>query len=372
MISGLGAAGARVVGWTDGRSRLRPLRRLSHAASATSAPHAGTAASRGRSPSRGGRPGRPPVRARGNRRAGPDRSMPGQVQHTVDSLLVEAKRLVSLGVPGLILFGVPARKDAGRERGVEPQGVVQVALRACATPSATSSCSWRISAWTSTPTTGTAASRAERDEVHNDVTLERYRRIAVAQAEAGAHMVAPSGMMDGQVAAILPRSTPPATTRSRSLPMRRSTRPPSMGFPRGRRCDHRGGGDRRAYQQDPPNPREALPEIAFDVAEGADMVMVKPALTKLDILAAGHRDGAGADRGVPGQRRVRDGQGGGGDGVDRRAAVARSSWLSSSEPGPTSSSPISPASRPKPSVAEAGRGRTRSGSRGPRGLYPVG
>ena len=129
--------------------------------------------------------------------------MPGEVQHSLDSLVVEAKRLVSLGVPGLILFGVPARKDAAGERRLGPRGRrAGRAARRARRGGRRARRSWPTSASTSTPTTGTAASSVPTGEVLNDPTLELYQRIALAQAEAGADVVAPSGMMDGQVAAI--------------------------------------------------------------------------------------------------------------------------------------------------------------------------
>ena len=130
-------------------------------------------------------------------------SMPGVVQHTQESLRKEVRALADLGVPAVILFGVPAAKDATRlgRRRRRRRGPGRAPLT-CATRSATRSCSWPTTASTSTPTTATAGCSTADGDVDNDATLERYASIAVAQADAGADVVAPSGMMDGQVGAI--------------------------------------------------------------------------------------------------------------------------------------------------------------------------
>jgi porphobilinogen synthase len=220
----------------------------------------------------------------------PIASMPGQVQHTVDSLLVEAKRLVSLGVPGLILFGVPAHKDARGSAAWDPRGVVQLALRAVRDAVGDELVVMADLCLDEYTDHGHCGVLGPSGEVLNDPTLELYQRIALAQAEAGADVVAPSGMMDGQVAAV--RSALDGDGHEQvGLLAYASKYASSLYGPFRDAVDVTiaGGGDRRAYQQDPRNGREALEEIALDVAEGADMVMVKPALTSLDVLAAARR-----------------------------------------------------------------------------------
>ena len=164
---------------------------------------------------------------------------------------------------------------------------MQLALPTCAPRSATTWSSSPTSAWTSTPTTATAGSSTADGEVDNDATLGLYERAAVAQADAGADVIAPSGMMDGQVAAIRAaldgagHAGPPSSPTPPSTPQR-CTAP--SGTPS--TCPSPDGGDRKGYQQDPANAREALEEIRADVAEGADVIMVKPALAYLDVIAA--------------------------------------------------------------------------------------
>ena len=128
--------------------------------------------------------------------------MPGQVQHTVDSLVAEAKRLVSLGVPGLILFGVPEHKDAQGSGAWDPDGIVQVALRTLRAAIGDELVLMADLCLDEYTDHGHCGVLGPAGEVHNDATLELYQRVALAQADAGADVVAPSGMMDGQVAAI--------------------------------------------------------------------------------------------------------------------------------------------------------------------------
>ena len=252
----------------------------------------------------------------------------------------------------MILFGVPG--DEGRRR-ASGRGTPTASCRSrcatCATRSATRSCSWPTCASTSTPTTATAASSTADGEVDNDATLELLRDGRRRPGRRpGADVVAPSGMMDGQVGAIRDALDDDGLDRRRrSSPTRPSTR---------RRCTARsatrstctiaGGGDRKGYQQDWRNAREALDEIALDVAEGADMVMVKPALAYLDVIAAVRGRGRRAGRGVPRVRRVRDGQGRRERTAGSTAPRSRSSTSPrSSAPAPTSSSPTSPVSSPR-------------------------
>jgi len=214
-------------------------------------------------------------------------SMPGEMQHTVDSLVLEAKRLAALGVPGLILFGVPKQKDAQGSGAWDPEGIVQVSLRAVRDAVGDALVVMADLCLDEYTDHGHCGVLGPDGEVLNDTTLELYQRIALAQAEAGADVVAPSGMMDGQVAAI--RAALDGDGREGVAILAYSAKYASALYGPFRDAVDvtiGGGGDRRAYQQDPRNRREALAEIAFDVAEGADMVMVKPAMTSLDILAA--------------------------------------------------------------------------------------
>jgi porphobilinogen synthase len=221
----------------------------------------------------------------------PIASMPGEVQHSLDSLVVEAKRLVSLGVPGLILFGVPAHKDAQGSGAWDPHGVVQVALRAVRDAVGDELVLMADLCLDEYTDHGHCGVLGPTGDVLNDATLELYQRIAVAQAEAGADVVAPSGMMDGQVAAIRAALDGGAHDRVAILAYASKYASALYGpFRDAVDVTIAGGGDRRAYQQDPRNGREALGEIRQDVAEGADMVMVKPAMTSLDVLAAARRE----------------------------------------------------------------------------------
>ena len=220
----------------------------------------------------------------------PIASMPGEVQHSLDSLVVEAKRLVSLGVPGLILFGVPAHKDAQGSGAWDPQGVVQVALRAVRDAVGDELVLLADLCLDEYTDHGHCGLLGPTGEVLNDPTLELYQRIALAQAEAGADVVAPSGMMDGQVAAIRAALDGGGHDQIAILAYAAKYASALYGpFRDAVDVTIAGGGDRRAYQQDPHNRREALMEIAQDVAEGADMVMVKPAMTSLDVLASVRR-----------------------------------------------------------------------------------
>jgi porphobilinogen synthase len=217
-------------------------------------------------------------------------AMPGQVQHTVDSLVIEAKRLVSLGVPGLILFGVPTRKDATGSEAWNPDGIVQQALGAVRDAVGDDLVLMADLCLDEYTDHGHCGVLGPDGAVLNDPTLELYGRIAQAQAEAGADVVAPSGMMDGQVAAI--RAALDAAGHDQVAILAYAAKYASALYGPFRHAVDvtiAGGGDRRSYQQDPHNRREALLEIANDVSEGADMVMVKPALTSLDVIAAARR-----------------------------------------------------------------------------------
>ncbi len=220
----------------------------------------------------------------------PIASMPGQVQHNVDSLVIEAKRLVSLGLPGLILFGVPVEKDATGTQAWHPEGIVQRALRALRAAVGDDLVLMADLCLDEYTDHGHCGVLGPDGEVLNDPTLELYGRIALAQADAGADVVAPSGMMDGQVAAL--RGALDAGGHDQVAILAYAAKYASALYGPFRDAVDvtiAGGGDRRSYQQDPHNRREALLEIAQDVSEGADMVMVKPAMTSLDVLAEARR-----------------------------------------------------------------------------------
>jgi len=216
----------------------------------------------------------------------PVASMPGVVQHTQESLRKEVHALADLGVPAVILFGVPATKDSRGSGADDPDGVVQVALRHLRDEVGDSLVLMADDCLDEYTDHGHCGLVTAAGEVDNDATLERYASIAIAQASAGADVVAPSGMMDGQVAAIrgaLDESGNPDTAvLAYSAKYASAFYGP---FRDAAECAPQFG-DRRGYQMDPPNAREALDEAALDIAEGADMVMVKPALPYLDVVSA--------------------------------------------------------------------------------------
>jgi porphobilinogen synthase len=217
----------------------------------------------------------------------PISSMPGVVQNTVESLVLEAKRLVSLGIGAIVLFGVPSRKDATGSGASARDGIVQVALgelRAALGDELVVISDLCLDEYTDH---GHCGVLDVRGEVDNDATLARYGEVAVAQAEAGAHLVAPSGMMDGQVGAI--RAALDASGHSEVGILAYAAKYASSLYGPFRDAvdvSIAGGGDRKGYQQDPRNRREALEEVRLDISEGADIVMVKPAVCYLDVIAA--------------------------------------------------------------------------------------
>jgi porphobilinogen synthase len=214
----------------------------------------------------------------------PISSMPGHHQHTLESLRKEAAELAALGVPALLLFGIPADKDAEGSQAWAPEGIVQRALRALAADLGDEVALVGDLCLCEYTDHGHCGLLQDGGSVANDATLQRYARIAVAQAEAGAAVIAPSGMMDGQVGAIRTALDDAGFADTAILayaakyasglygPFREA----AEGAPR--------FGDRTGYQMDPANADEALREVALDVAEGADMVMVKPAVAYLDVL----------------------------------------------------------------------------------------
>ena len=217
----------------------------------------------------------------------PVASMPGVVQHSLASLRAEAKRLVALGVPAVVLFGVPAHKDPLGSGASDRDGIVQVALRHLRDDLGDDLVLLPDLCLDEYTDHGHCGLVDARGEVDNDSTLERYGEIAVAQAEAGADLVAPSGMMDGQVAAIRAALDSAGHPGVGILAYAAKYATALYGpFRDAVNVSIAGGGDRRGYQQNTANVREALAEVRLDIAEGADIVMVKPAITALDVIAA--------------------------------------------------------------------------------------
>jgi porphobilinogen synthase len=214
----------------------------------------------------------------------PIESMPGQAQHSLESLVKEARDIQARGVVGFILFGVPARKDPEGTEAWNPEGIAQQGLRALRdelTDDAVVMADLCLDEYTDH---GHCGVLDERGDVDNDRTLELYRRIAVAQAAAGADLVAPSGMMDGQVAAIRGALDADGFTTTGILAYSAKFASTFYGpFRDAAECAPQFG-DRRGYQMDPANADEALREVRADIEEGADIVMVKPALPYLDVI----------------------------------------------------------------------------------------
>ena len=217
----------------------------------------------------------------------PITSLPGVVQHTRDSLRKEVVELAGLGIPAVLLFGVPAGKDAEGSGAWDPQGIVQLALadlRAEVGDELVLIADLCVDEYTDHGHCGIVAADGQVD---NDATLRLYERAALAQADAGADLTAPSGMMDGQVAAI--RAALDGAGHHDTAILAYAAKYASALYGPFRDAVDvaiADGGDRKGYQQDPANAREALEEIRADVAEGADIIMVKPALAYLDVIAA--------------------------------------------------------------------------------------
>ncbi len=213
-------------------------------------------------------------------------SLPGQFQHTVSSLVDEAKAALAAGVGGVILFGVPATKDAVGSGAYDENGIAQVALRALRDALGDSLVVMADLCLDEYTTHGHCGVLRRDGSVDNDATLELYARTAVAQARAGAQIVAPSGMMDGQVAAIRRGLDEAGFTETAILAYAAKYASALYGpFRDAVQVSIADGGDRRGYQQDPSNRRESWREARLDVDEGADIVMVKPAMTNLDVLS---------------------------------------------------------------------------------------
>ncbi len=213
----------------------------------------------------------------------PIASMPGVHQHDRDSLRKAAVEAVQAGVGGLMLFAVPSRKDAVGPGATDPDGVLNRAIRDVVAEVGDDTVVMADLCLDEFTDHGHCGVLDARGEVDNDATLARYADMALAQAEAGVHVVGPSGMMDGQVGAV--RAALDGAGRSDVAVLAYSAKYASAFYgPFREAVESSLTGDRRSYQQDPANAREALREVALDVAEGADMVMVKPALGYLDVL----------------------------------------------------------------------------------------
>jgi porphobilinogen synthase len=216
----------------------------------------------------------------------PVASMPGVVQHTRDSLRKAAVEAVEAGVGGLILFGIPAVKDARGSAADDPEGIVQLAIGDLAAEVGDQTVLLADLCMDEYTDHGHCGLLTLAGQVDNDATLERYASIAVAQASAGVHAVAPSGMMDGQVAAIRTALDEAGFGEVAICAYAAKYASAFYGpFRDAAECAPQFG-DRASYQQDPAGADEALREVLLDVDEGADIVMVKPALAYLDIISA--------------------------------------------------------------------------------------
>ncbi len=213
-------------------------------------------------------------------------SLPGQFQHSRASLREEVRQLKDLGVPAVILFGVPEHKDAEGSEAWNPDGVVQLALQDLRDDHGNDLvliADLCVDEYTDHGHCGVLDDTGQPD---NDATLELYEQIAVAQATAGADIVAPSGMMDGQVFAIREALDETGFDDIAVLAYAAKFATALYGpFRDAVDVQIVGGGDRKGYQQDVANAREAMEEIREDIGEGADIVMVKPAMPYLDVIA---------------------------------------------------------------------------------------
>jgi porphobilinogen synthase len=221
----------------------------------------------------------------GLERAEPVGSMPGVEQHTVASAVALAERALAAGVGGVLLFGIPARKDATGTGGWDPAGPVPLAARAIRDAAGDDLVVWADVCQCEYTDHGHCGPLDERGRVVNDAAVEGYVRDALAYADAGVDVVAPSGMMDGQVAAI--RAGLDAAGHDQVAIVAYAAKYASSFYGPFREAAESAmsAGDRAGHQMDPANRREALRELALDVDEGADVLMVKPALPYLDVVA---------------------------------------------------------------------------------------
>jgi porphobilinogen synthase len=214
----------------------------------------------------------------------PIASMPGQSQHTLESLRKETSEIAARGVVAFMLFGIPDRKDSQGSEAWNPDGIAQRALRVLRKELGDDHVVLADLCLDEYTDHGHCGVLDDEGNVDNDRTVELYRRIARAQADAGADMVAPSGMMDGQVAAIRDALDEGGHGKTGILAYAAKFASSFYGpFREAAECAPRFG-DRTGYQMDPPNADEAIREIRQDIEEGADIVMVKPALPYLDVI----------------------------------------------------------------------------------------
>ena len=212
-------------------------------------------------------------------------SLPGVLQHSRDSLRKAAVEAVQAGVGGIMLFGVPAERDESGSGGLDPNGILNVAIRDVVTEVGDATVVMSDLCLDEFTSHGHCGLLTPDGGVDNDATLEAYAQMTVAQAAAGVHMVGPSGMMDGQVGVV--RRALDAAGHQDVAVLAYAVKYASAFFgPFREAVESALEGDRRAYQQDPANLRESLREVELDVAEGADIVMVKPALPYLDVVSA--------------------------------------------------------------------------------------
>jgi porphobilinogen synthase len=214
----------------------------------------------------------------------PVQSMPGVVQHTRDTFRKAALEAVEAGVGGLMLFGIPEARDETGSGGVDPDGILNIAIRDVAAEVGDATVVMADLCLDEFTSHGHCGVLAPDGSVDNDATLRVYEQMALAQADAGVHVVGLSGMMDGQVGAV--RTALDAAGHPGVATLAYAAKYASAFYgPFREAVESALQGDRRTYQQDPANGREALREVRLDLAEGADIVMVKPAMAYLDVLA---------------------------------------------------------------------------------------
>ncbi|MEU8077341.1 porphobilinogen synthase [Catellatospora citrea] len=213
------------------------------------------------------------------------KSLPGVVQHSRESLRKAVAEAAQAGIGGVMLFGIPAEKDAVGSGGIDPNGILNVAIRDVVAEVGDSVVVMSDLCLDEFTSHGHCGLVRPDGSVDNDATLAAYARMAVAQAAAGVHVVGPSGMMDGQVA-VVRRALDEAGYRDTTILAYAAKYASAFYGPFRDAVESSLDGDRRTYQQDPANLRESLREVALDVAEGADIVMVKPALPYLDVVSA--------------------------------------------------------------------------------------
>ncbi|MEV6923530.1 porphobilinogen synthase [Dactylosporangium sp. NPDC051485] len=213
----------------------------------------------------------------------PIATMPGVVQHSRESLRKAAAEAVAEGVGGLMLFGVPQTRDETGSGGIDPDGILNVAIRDVISEVGDTTVVMSDLCLDEFTSHGHCGVLAPDGSVDNDATLRQYELMALAQVEAGAHVLGPSGMMDGQVG-VVRAALDRAGHIDVSLLAYTAKYASAFFGPFRDAVESALTGDRKTYQQDPANLREALREVALDVEEGADMVMVKPALPYLDVI----------------------------------------------------------------------------------------